>query len=241
MDEHRLHGAHVIGEWLRARPSRIRVLLHDNRGSAEQRTVLDLAQAAGVATRAVSGDEIERHAASKRHQGLVAECAPFPYAELDDLLPQAARLLVIVDQLQDPHNLGALIRTAAAAGAGALIAPKDGCVGVTPAVEAASAGCSAWLPICRVTNLVRSLDQLKEAGYWTVGLMPRAETNLYRFEPPDKIALVLGGEGGVRPLVARQFDFTVSIPMSERVESLNASVAGALAMYQLTIGTAYSS
>jgi 23S rRNA (guanosine2251-2'-O)-methyltransferase len=229
-----LHGVHVVGEWLRAQPQLVRSVRFDARAGGEVAQLVELARRAGVAVNAAREDEIEKLAASKRHQGVAAECAPFPYTELDDVVARGSKLLLVVDQIQDPHNLGALIRTAEAVGAGGLVAPKDGTVGVTPVAESAAAGAAAWLPIARVTNLVRALSELKQAGYWIVGLMPRGATDIFAFDPPDRIALLLGGEAGVRQLVGRQTDFSVTIPMAGHAESLNASVAGAIAMYTLT-------
>jgi len=168
-----------------------------------------------------------------RHQGVVAECAAFPYIHLERVAAEQPRLVVVADQLQDPHNLGALLRTAAAVGVGAVIIPRDGSVSVTATVEAAAAGAAAWLPVCRVTNLGRALAELKKAGYWTVGLAPRGGRNLFEFDPPERVVLVLGGETGVRQLVAKQCDFLVSVPMAGHIESLNASVAAAVVLYEV--------
>jgi 23S rRNA (guanosine2251-2'-O)-methyltransferase len=153
--------------------------------------------------------------------------------ELDRLIERMPRLLVMADQMQDPHNLGALLRTAEAAGAGGVIIPKDGSVAITATVEAAAAGAAALVPVCRVTNAVRTLQTLKEHGYWSIGLIPRHGTDLYQLECPDRVVVVVGGETGMRPLVAKHCDFATSIPMFGQVESLNASVAAAIVLYEL--------
>lgn len=192
-----------------------------------------MATAAGVALQPSDSQSLTALAGTVRHQGVVALVAPFPYAEFDRLIERMPRLLVMADQMQDPHNLGALVRTAEAAGAGGVIIPKDGSVAITATVEAAAAGAAALVPVCRVTNAVRTLQTLKERGYWSVGLIPRHGTDLYRLECPDRVVVVVGGETGMRPLVAKHCDFATSIPMFGQVESLNASVAVAIILYEL--------
>jgi 23S rRNA (guanosine2251-2'-O)-methyltransferase len=195
--------------------------------------VRELAVAAGIPVRSCSAETLAKLANTTRHQGVVAECAPFPYVTLDSVLALQPQLVVLADQLQDPHNLGALLRTAEAAGVGAVVVPKDGSVPVTATVESAAAGAAALMPVCRVTNVGRTLATLKEAGYWTVGLVPREGRDLFEFDPPQRVVMVLGGETGIRPLVIRQCDFLVSIPMFGKIESLNASVAAAVVLYEL--------
>lgn len=228
-----IYGIHSVRAWLEARPSRLRVMLCEADASADVRDLAELARTQGIAVRVVAAESIEARLGARRHQGVVAEVAPFPYVELDALVAAAPPLLVVADQLQDPHNLGAIARSAEAAGAGGLVLPRDHCVGVTAAAEAASAGAMAWLPVARVTNLVRALAQLKQGGYWIAGLSARASDDVFDFDPPHKVVLLVGGESGIRPLVARQLDFELRIPMSGRSESLNASVAAALGLFIL--------
>lgn len=224
---------HPVVEWLAAAPAQIRVLYCDASAPDHTAALRARAAAVGIPVQLCPPQTLAKLGNTTRHQGVVAECKPFPYVGLDAVLARQARLVVLADQLQDPHNLGALIRTAEAVGAGALIIPKDGSVGVTAVVEAAAAGAAALLPVCRVTNVGRTLAEVKQAGYWTVGLTPRVGRNLFEFETPERVVMVLGGETGIRPLVAKQCDFLVSIPMVGRIESLNASVAAAVALYQL--------
>lgn len=176
---------------------------------------------------------LNRVAGTTRHQGIVASAGPFPYVELPAVLERQPSLLVLADQLQDPHNLGAVLRTAEAVGAGAVLIPKDSSVAVTPVVEAAAAGATALVSVSRVTNAARTLQRLKACGYWNVGLVPRGGTELFRFAAPNRVVVVVGGETGLRPLVAKQCDFRVSIPMRGRIESLNASVAVAIVVYEI--------
>ncbi len=205
----------------------------DASASEHTAAVRTRAAAAGIPIKVCPAETLAKLGNTQRHQGVVAECQPFPYVALDSVLAEKPRLVVLADQLQDPRNLGALLRTAEAVGARALIIPRDGSVAVTATVEAAAAGAAALLPVCRVTNIGRTLAELKEAGYWSVGLAPRVGRDIFKFEPPEYIAMVLGGETGIRPLVVKQCDFLVSIPMAGRIESLNASVAAAVVLYEI--------
>lgn len=228
-----IYGLHPIEAWVEADPSRIIALYRDASATGAVISVAERAAAHGVPVHRVAAETIDARAGAKRHQGLAAEVRTFPYAEFDAALAATPDLVAVVDQIQDPHNLGAIARSAEAAGAGALILPRDHSAPVTAVVEAAAAGATAWLPICRVTNLVRALSDLKESGYWVIGLAAGGERDLFTFEPPERIALLVGGESGVRPLVARQVDFTLRIPMSGHSESLNASVAAGIGLFTL--------
>jgi len=231
-DRH-IYGVHPVTEWLRSRPDTLRSVFYDPGADQRLAELLHLAEAAGIATHPRNAQALAGLAGTGRHQGVVAACGGFPYANLADVIETAPRLLVIADQLQDPHNLGALLRTAEAVGAGAVILPKDGATGVTAAVEAAAAGAAALVPVCRVTNVVRTLRALKQAGYWSVGLVPRAELGLYEVVLPDRVVVIVGGETGMRSLVAGECDFAVAIPMRGRIDSLNASVAAAVLLYEI--------
>lgn len=171
------------------------------------------------------------------HQGVVAEAAPYVYAELDEVIAavRAAEhpLVLVLDVLQDPQNLGSLLRTAAAAGAQGVVIPEHRAVGVTPAVVKASAGAIERLKIAQVTNLSRAIDALKEVGIWAVGLDAGAESAYDKADLNRPLALVVGGEGkGLRPLVRQHCDLVVSLPMPGAIESLNAAVAGSIVLYE---------
>jgi 23S rRNA (guanosine2251-2'-O)-methyltransferase len=169
---------------------------------------------------------------STDHQGVAALSDPYLYAGFDTVT-DGARALLVLDQIQDPGNLGALLRTAAAVGMDAVILPRNGAVGVTPSVEKASAGTALDVAVCRVTNLSRALRMLKDKNFWSVACVPRGGENLFKMTLPEPSVLVLGGEAGLRPLVERSCDLRASIPLQAGVESLNTSVAGAIAMYEL--------
>jgi 23S rRNA (guanosine2251-2'-O)-methyltransferase len=142
--------------------------------------------------------------------------------------------VLILDQLTDPRNFGALLRTAEAVGIRHVVIPKDRAVDVTPIVVKASAGAAHYLKIYKVTNLQRAMAQLKEKGFWFTGLDPQAKTGLYDQIFPEKLGIVLGSEGtGIRPLIRRECDFLVSVPMRGRIASLNVAAAGAVVLYEV--------
>lgn len=197
-------------------------------------SVRRLAAERGVALDEADQATLRRQTGTDSHQGCAALVEPFRYADLHLLDDRSGRRAVLMlDQIQDPQNLGALVRTAAAAGMSAVLIPRHGAVGVTAAVERASAGAVNDVPICRVSNLRNALRWLAERGYWSMVLTTEGGKSLFEIEIPERVVIVLGGESGVRPLLARSCDWQVSIPMRRGVESLNASVAGALAMYEV--------
>jgi 23S rRNA (guanosine2251-2'-O)-methyltransferase len=231
--QRRIGGVHPVSEWLRAKPQHLLTIHYDPQAANRIANLLHLAAAAGVPTQPCSARVLTSLLGGTRHQGVVATCLPYPYIELDQLVATAAELLILADQIQDPHNLGALLRSAEGLGAGAVLTPKDASVPVTAAVEAAAAGAAAFLPVCRVTNAARTLRTLKGHGYWIAGLIPAGGVGIFGFDPPKPLVLVVGGEAGMRSLVVRHCDVLVSIPMVGRVESLNASVAAAIALYHV--------
>jgi len=167
------------------------------------------------------------------HQGVAADVEPFFYASLQDILRKDASLLLILDEVMDPRNLGALLRTAEAVGVGGIILTKDRSAPLSATVEKVAVGATAYLSICRVENLSRAIDSMKEKGYWIVGLVPNAEQTLYNTDFPEKIAVLLGGEEkGLRVLTRKKCDFLVALPMHGKIGSLNVSVAGAVTLYE---------
>lgn len=201
--------------------------------------ILELARERGVRVIRREREDLTRLCGSSHHQGMALKVAPFAYADLDDLIAAAghngsAGFLLVLDGIQDPHNLGALIRTAACAGADGVVIPRDRACGITPAAEKASAGAVETIPVAQVTNIAQALETLKKAGYWVYGLTGEAETSLYTVDFSGHTALVIGGEGeGIRPLVRKQCDVLLSIPLYGGVGSLNASVAGGIALYEV--------
>jgi len=204
--------------------------------------ILAMAEERGVKVIRREREDLTRMCGSSHHQGMALRVAPFVYGDLDDMIAAAAQggspgFLLVLDGIQDPHNLGALIRSAACAGANGVIIPRDRACGITPAAEKASAGAIETIQVGQVTNIAKALEQLKQAGYWIYGLAGEAATPLQTVNFSGNVALVIGGEGeGIRQLVARQCDVLVSIPLYGGVESLNASVAGGIALFQVALG-----
>ncbi len=199
--------------------------------------VVDECRRQGVAVRFVGRAELERMAGNNAHQGVVAVTSAKQYNDLDDLV--AAKrgkhsLLVVLDGIEDPHNLGAILRTADAAGADGVVIPERRAVGVTATVTKASAGASEHLPIAKVTNIARTLEDLKAINIWTVGLDERGKQLYDGIDYNMDCAVVLGAEGkGLHDLVARKCDFLVSIPMLGKISSLNVSVAAGVVLYEV--------
>ena len=178
-------------------------------------------------------EELERLAGSPDHQGVVAEVDPYPYADPTRMLVAEDALVVVLDQVQDPHNLGAVCRAAEVAGAAGVVIPERRAASVTPAASKASAGAVEHLPVARVRNVADWLGEAKEAGAWVYGAAAEAERRYTDVDWTGRAVLVLGSEGsGLRPRVATACDELVSIPVAGRVQSLNASVAAAVILFE---------
>jgi 23S rRNA (guanosine2251-2'-O)-methyltransferase len=230
-------GPHAALAFVRARPADVdRVLLSREASDEIVREVED----GRVAVERCDRAALERVAPGLPHQGIVAVGrAPAPWS-LDEVVGQAPDGVLVLDEVPDPRNVGALLRSAEAAGAGAVVLARDRAPQLTPALVKAAAGAVEWLPVARVVNIARSLEALKEAGYWTVGRAGAGETS--RVEagavPGLPAALVVGSEGeGLRPLVRRACHRLVRIPMLGRTSSLNVSVAAAVALFELRRAT----
>jgi 23S rRNA (guanosine2251-2'-O)-methyltransferase len=228
-----LCGINVIARRLEASPRSVREVRIASSPSPRLARIAELAGRAGATVRNASPEELRRLTGTRSHQGVAALADPFRYAELEEILALDPKTFLVLDQIQDPHNLGALIRTGAACGLDAVILPRHGAAPVTPAVERVAMGAVNDIAICRVANISRTLRMLKRHQVWSLGLSPRSGQNLFEFDLPERVAIVLGGEVGLRPLVARTCDFRVAIPLHPQVDSLNASVAGAVAMYEI--------
>jgi 23S rRNA (guanosine2251-2'-O)-methyltransferase len=188
---------------------------------------------AGVRRHVKPERELSEAAGTRDHQGVVAWAEPYRYADAYELAARESPLLVCLDQVTDPHNLGAVARSAEAAGATGVVVPAHNTARVTPAVARASAGAIEHLPVAVVKNMARYLEEVKGPRLWTWAAAGDAETPLWRADLTGGVALVLGAEGkGVRPLVRRTCDAAVAIPLAGEVESLNVSVAAAVLLYE---------
>jgi 23S rRNA (guanosine2251-2'-O)-methyltransferase len=186
----------------------------------------------GVPHRRATPDELTALAGTDAHQGIVAEAEPYPYAGPTELLAHRKGLLIVLDEVQDPQNLGAVCRTAEVAGALGVVIPERRSAEVTPAVCKASAGAVEHLAVARVRNIADFLGDAKKAGFWCYGAAADARSNAFSVDWPDQVALVLGAEGkGLRPRVAQSCDELVSVPMRGRLDSLNVSATAAVLTY----------
>lgn len=240
-----VYGAGPVRELITRRPAAVRAVWVDPQRAGRSTSdpvaaIVVAARAAGVKVEDHDRRAIERATGpDARHQGVVAWLGPFSYAAVGELVPaHGPALIVALDGVEDPHNLGAIVRSAYLLGADGVIVPDHRAAGVTATVAKASAGASELLPIAQVGNLVRALDELRELGLWRVAVAATAEAQpLDTIDAGLALCLVLGAEGsGVRPLVARSCDFHAVIPMAagrEAVGSFNVSVAAALALHDV--------
>ncbi len=235
----RLTGIHAIREALEAGRALDRIVIARGRQDHRAEEIVQLARRHGVAVRFEDRGQVDRLAGTKEHQGVVALAAAHSAVTLEAILERARAdrerkgLIVLLDGVEDPHNLGAIIRTALAAGAHGVVTPERRAAGLTDTVARASAGALAHLPVARVTNLSRAMEELKEAGYWLVGLDERAEKSYTEADYTSAAGIVLGGEGkGLHELTRKRCDFVVSVPTTGPVRSLNVSVAAGIVLFE---------
>ncbi|HKD82955.1 MAG TPA: 23S rRNA (guanosine(2251)-2'-O)-methyltransferase RlmB [Candidatus Angelobacter sp.] len=233
-----IFGIHAVEEAISARGRGFDyVAMVPGRGDARIQNIAQLCRANGIPLRTMPREQLTRLARVANHQGVVAVTAEKQYGDLDDVLAQKRgqhAFIVLLDGIEDPHNLGAIIRTAEGAGADGIIIPERRAAGVTGTVVKASAGASEYLPIARVTNAGRTLEDLKARNIWTVGLDERGDKMYDALDYKMDLALILGAEGhGLHEQIRKKCDFLVKIPMMGKVPSLNVSVAGAVVMYEV--------
>jgi 23S rRNA (guanosine2251-2'-O)-methyltransferase len=234
-----LYGIHPVSEALAAQRRTIHeIYLQPEFKSGRLARLASLAADTGIPIKDANSSEIKNLTRTGGHQGVGARVDRYPLVSFADILAAAEDsgrppFLLMLDNILDPQNLGAIIRTALCVGADGVIMPKDRSAPITPAVSKASAGALEHIRLSRVTNLVQTIRQCKDHGIWVVGLDKNAELSLYEVDMTGSIAIVLGGEQkGLRPLVRKNCDFLVSIPQLGAVDSLNASVAAAVTMYE---------
>jgi 23S rRNA (guanosine2251-2'-O)-methyltransferase len=208
------------------------------RGAQIAERILIDARAQGVPIETTDRDALDRMTGGGHHQGVAARTKQLEFVAIEDLLRARPALLVVLDGITDPQNLGAIVRSAEVLGAGGVVFPKDRNVGLTPTVVRASSGAAMHLGIAQVVNLARALEEVKKAGYWIVGLDADGTSGFQDLPAFERAAIVVGSEGkGIRPLVARTCDFLVSIPVRGRVTSLNAAAAAAIGIHELATRT----
>jgi len=233
-----LYGFHPVFEALKAgRREFSEIYIIDEKDSKRFEKISGQVKERNIPLKMVKSQQLQRIIGSDLHQGIGARVGEYPFAAFEDILndiqPGNNDFLLLLDNVVDPHNLGALVRTALCVGVSGIIITKDRSASPTPAVSKASAGALEHVMLCKVTNMVGAIKEIKEKGFWVVGMDAGAEKPVFSCELGHQLAIVIGGEGkGIRPLVKTNCDFLVSIPQKGSVSSLNASVAGAVVMYE---------
>ncbi len=238
----KLTGIHAVREALEAGRAFDRIVIARGRQDTRVEEIVQLARERNISVRFEDRGQLDRLADSKDHQGVVALAAARAAGTLDEILAAANAgtgrgekgLIVLLDGVEDPHNLGAIIRTALAAGAHGVVIPERRAVGLTDTVARASAGALAHLPVAKVTNLARAMEELKEAGYWMIGLDEGADKSYTQVDFSSPVGIVLGGEGkGLHELTRKRCDYVVSLPTMGPVKSLNVSVAAGVVLFEV--------
>ena len=236
--ENMLEGRNAVTEALSAGRTIDKLFVADGDTDRALARICAMAKQAGAVVVPTDRRKLDYMSATGAHQGVIAMVAAHDYASIDDILKKAQDageppLIVICNELSDPHNLGAIIRTAECAGAHGIIIPKRRSVGLTAVVGKASAGALEYMPVARVSNITAAIDTLKKAGVWVYGTAAEGDTTLYKADLKSAAAIVIGNEGeGMSRLVSERCDFKVSIPMKGSISSLNASAAAAIMLYE---------
>ncbi|MGI9071712.1 MAG: 23S rRNA (guanosine(2251)-2'-O)-methyltransferase RlmB [Bryobacteraceae bacterium] len=225
-------GIHPVTEALRARRPLDRVLIAKGAASPRIQEIIELCRTNSVPVRFETRELLDRASKGVSHQGVIAFGAAHSYIELKDAI-EGARLIVVLDGVEDPHNLGAIIRTAHAAGATAVVVPERRAAPLTETVSRAAAGALEYLPVVRITNVSQTLEQLKKTGFWIYGVDERGAEMYDQVEYASPTAIVLGGEGkGLHQGVQKHCDVLIRIPMAGAVSSLNVSVAAGVVLFE---------
>lgn len=232
-----LYGFHAVLARVKTAPSSVdEVLFDQQRKDKRMQQFVDKVQAAGVKILAVDGDRLEKAAGHRQHQGVVAFAKEIKKTnDLFEIIERNGKntLLLVLDGVTDPHNLGACLRSADASGVHAVVIPKDKSVGITPVVSKVACGAAETIPVIMVTNLARALEEIQEAGVWCIGTAGEASDTLYDVDLKGPVAWVLGAEGdGLRRLTREKCDQLIQIPMIGSVESLNVSVASSICLFE---------
>lgn len=227
-----LAGIHPVHEALKAHRTLDRVLVAKGAGGPKLQEIIDLCRKSGIPVRFEPREALDRMASGAAHQGIVALGAARGYASLDQILP-GARMLVLLDGVEDPHNLGAVIRTVNASGADAVLIPERRAAGLTETVSKSSAGAIEYTAVARIGNVSQALERLKAEGFWTYGLDERGTVDYDQVDYSERSVVVLGAEGsGLHEHVKKHCDVLVRIPMAGRIASLNVSVAAGVVLFE---------
>jgi len=230
-----IYGVHPVVEALESQASQMdRIWITRGRASPRLKKIIQLAKSKGVSVQFESVGVIQQKAAADNHQGVVARIGSTRYTDLETVLKGDPELLLLLDGVEDPQNLGGLLRTAEAVGVEGILIPVRRSCGLTPTVVKASAGAVMHQKVVRVGNLVQTLECLKERGFWVVGLDMKGKNSFQDVGTDVPLAVVVGGEHrGLRPLVRQHCDFLISLPMQGKISSLNLSVAAGVLLYQI--------
>ena len=232
-----VHGVHAVREALAAENPKVEKILIRRRSlNPRLQEIVEAARHRGIPIQFEAASRSSAAKSRQRHSEVSARVSGASPVPLERILSQQPSLLLAVDGVQDPNNLGALLRTAEAVGVDGVLIPRRRSCSITPSVVTSSAGAALHLKICRISNLSRTLDGLKRAGFWIVGLDPKGSTSLNQIDATLRLAVVVGGEHqGLRRLVRRQCDFLAALPMQGRVASLNLSVAAGVLLYHISL------
>lgn len=238
MNQEYIIGKNPVIEALRSNRDINKILVAEGSQRGQMQQITQLAKEAHVVVQFVPKKKIDQ-VTDGNHQGVLAYIAAYQYAELDDLFTAAEKkgeppFFLLLDEIEDPHNLGSVMRTADAVGAHGIIIPKRRAVGLTATVAKASTGAIEYIPVVRVTNMARTIDELKDRGVWIAGTDATGSVDYRRMEGEIPLGLVIGSEGkGMGRLIKEKCDFLIHLPMAGKVSSLNASVAAAILMYEI--------
>lgn len=238
MKEDLIVGRNPVAEAIRAGHEINKILVAEGASEGSIKKIIADAKKAGIIVQTVDRNKLNQVSEGANHQGVAAYVSPYRYSELEEIVQELKSkgermFFIICDEINDPHNLGSILRTANASGASGVIIPKRRSVAMTPTVAKTAAGAAEYVPVCRVTNLVRSIEYLKEEGVWITAADMDGDKPYYEADLKGHIGLVVGSEGeGVGRLIKEKCDHIVRIPMLGKVTSLNASVAAAILMYE---------
>lgn len=238
-EEELIAGKHPVLEAMKAGRALNKIFLYKEAQRHLVQPIMEEAKARGIVVQLVDKRKLDQLAPEMQHQGVVAQAAAIAYAEVEDLLARAAErgeapFIVLLDEIEDPHNLGSILRTADCTGVHGVIVPKRRSAGLTAVVAKTSAGAVEYVPVARVANLVQTMEKLKEAGIWIAGADAGAPQSFHQTKLTGPLAVVIGSEGkGLSRLVKEKCDFILSLPMFGHVNSLNASVAAGVILYEV--------